>query len=95
MPPPPLLIFSLYTLSSSLTFALFCLDKRAAIHNRRRLPERTLHLFSLFFGVPGAILAIVALHHKNRKPSFWLVTAGIAIIHVVAWIVAWVAIARW
>ncbi len=93
MPPPPLLILSAYALSSLLTFSLFFLDKRAAIHNRRRTPEKTLHLFSLLGGVPGAILAILTLHHKNRKPSFWLFTALIAAIHIAAWI-GWVAYVR-
>lgn len=93
MPPPPLLILSAYTLASLLTFALFFLDKRAAIHNRRRTPEKTLHLFSLLGGVPGAILAILTLRHKNRKPSFWLITALIAAIHIGAWI-GWTAYIR-
>lgn len=89
MPPPYLLILSLYSLSSAITFTLFFFDKRAAIHARRRIPERTLHIFSLFFGVPGAVLAIVTLHHKNRKLSFWLITALIAAAHIAAWLLIW------
>lgn len=84
--PPPLLILTLYTASSLITFSLFFLDKRAAIHNRRRTPEKTLHLSSLLFGVPGAILAILTLRHKNRKPSFWLITALIAALHIGVWL---------
>lgn len=86
MPPLHLIFLALYTVSSLITFTLFFLDKRAAIHARRRIPERTLHLFSFLFGVPGAILAIAAFHHKNRKPSFWLVTAGIAGVHLAFWV---------
>jgi uncharacterized membrane protein YsdA (DUF1294 family) len=86
MPPPPLLIFSAYTLASLLTFLLFLLDKRAALHNRRRTPEKTLHLLSLLFGIPGAILAILILHHKNRKPSFYLITTLIAAAHLGVWL---------
>jgi uncharacterized membrane protein YsdA (DUF1294 family)/cold shock CspA family protein len=60
-----------------LTFILFGLDKRAALNDRQRVPENTLHLLSLAGGWPGALLARPLFRHKTRKQPFrtifWLV----------------------
>ena len=45
-------------LQSVVTFLLFGLDKGNAEYQRWRVPERTLHLFCLFFGFIGAIAAM-------------------------------------
>lgn len=36
----------------------------------------------LLGGWAGALLAMVVVRHKNRKRSYWIVTAGIACTHV-------------
>ncbi len=68
----PLLIFI-----AVLTFILFGLDKRAALNERQRVPENTLHFLSLAGGWPGALLARPLFRHKTRKQPFrtifWLV----------------------
>ena len=76
----------LYTFASLITFAWFYRDKHAARLNLRRTPERTLHILSIAFGVPGALAAIFLLRHKSSKPRFYLVTFAIALIHAAAWI---------
>jgi uncharacterized membrane protein YsdA (DUF1294 family) len=74
-----------YLVMSFITLGAFALDKRAAGRQARRTPERTLHTLELLGGWPGAFLAMILVHHKNRKPSFWLVTATIALFHAVLW----------
>ena len=68
----PLLIFI-----AVLTFIMFGLDKRAALNERQRVPENTLHFLSLAGGWPGALLARPLFRHKTRKQPFrtifWLV----------------------
>lgn len=59
---------------SLLAFIVFGFDKHAARRDRRRVPERRLHLLELLGGFPGAFLAILLFHHKSAKPRFLVVT---------------------
>lgn len=86
-----LLVVGVLSLGSSLMAYLFYyLDKRAAMSDRRRVPEITLHLFALLGGWPGALLAQRHFRHKTRKVSFrwrfWLTL----LMHAGA--VAWLAL---
>jgi len=69
----PLLIIGLYFISSLLTFFMYAKDKSAAKQGARRTPENTLHLFSLFGGWPGALIAQQKLRHKSKKQPFRVV----------------------
>ena len=66
----PLLIISLYFIISLLTFLVYAKDKSAAKKGAWRTPESTLHLFSLFGGWPGALVAQQKLRHKSKKQPF-------------------------
>jgi len=69
----PLLIIGLYFISSLLTFFMYAKDKSAARQGAWRIPENTLHLFSLFGGWPGALIAQQKLRHKSKKQPFRVV----------------------
>ncbi len=75
-----LLLIAGTVLISLLSYAMYAADKRAAQQGRRRVPERTLHLFALLGGWPGALLAQRRLRHKTAKPRFlivfWLTVLG-------------------
>ncbi len=60
---------------------IFAIDKRAAIHGRRRIPERTMHLLEMMGGVFANWILMYVLHHKNRKFSYYAVTY----ILLIAW----------
>jgi len=60
-------------LVSTVTYLAYAKDKSAAIRDKRRVPEKTLHLLSLFFGWPGAMLAQERLRHKTKKISFRII----------------------
>ncbi len=66
-----------------IAFVAHGLDKRSAVHGRRRTPEARLHLWELLGGWPGALLAMSLFRHKIRKASYLLVFGLIA----TAWIV--------
>lgn len=53
---------------------IFAFDKQAAVKGRRRIPERTLHLFEMIGGVFANLFLMYTLHHKNRKFSYWIWT---------------------
>ena len=55
------------------TFLVYGWDKRQAVRNAERVPEKTLHLLAVFGGWPGALLAQRIFRHKNRKASFQMV----------------------
>ena len=59
-----------YLVASAICFALYAIDKSAAVAGRRRTPERTLHFWALVGGWPGALLAQHALRHKSVKAGF-------------------------
>jgi uncharacterized membrane protein YsdA (DUF1294 family) len=85
----PILLSLLILSSSLLTYLAYAKDKSAATKDQWRVPEKTLHLLSLFFGWPGAIIAQERLRHKTKKLSFrfifWMTvlvnTGGIYAIH--------------
>ena len=66
----PLIFSLLIVFSSVMTYAAYAKDKKAAINNEWRVPEKTLHLMSVFFGWPGAVIAQERLRHKTQKTSF-------------------------
>ena len=69
---PPAVI-GLCLAASLVTFILYAADKSAARAGRWRTRERTLHLFSLIGGWPGAAVAQSFLRHKSKKVKFRVV----------------------
>lgn len=53
-----------------LTFALFGIDKRRAIHKRPRIAEAVLFAVSLLGGSVGALLGMQLFRHKTKHLSF-------------------------
>nr|WP_136252545.1 cold shock and DUF1294 domain-containing protein [Ningiella ruwaisensis] len=53
-----------------LTFIFYWIDKRAAQHRQRRVPEANLHMMSLLGAWPSALLAQLKLRHKSSKAEF-------------------------
>lgn len=72
-------------LLQGVTATLFGWDKWRAKTGRRRVPERTLLLWSLAGGWLGGLIAMLVVRHKIRKRSFmrrfWL---GV-VVSTVAW----------
>ena len=66
----PFAILWLYFVASTVAFVAYALDKSAAKNDRRRTQERTLHIFALVGGWPGALAAQRLFRHKSRKQSF-------------------------
>lgn len=65
---PPLALASFVI--SLLTFTLYKLDKRAALKNKQRIPEASLHIATLLGGWPGALIARALMRHKTKKLRF-------------------------
>ena len=78
-----------YALMSVVTLICYAVDKRAAVLNRQRTPERSLHLLALCSGWPGALLGQSVLRHKSSKASFqWAFRATVLVnLAVLAWLI--------
>ncbi|MGO1395240.1 MAG: DUF1294 domain-containing protein [Halomonas sp.] len=63
-------IVAFYAVVSMLAYITYAIDKKAAINNRRRVSEKTLHLLGVVGGWPGAFLAQQRLRHKTQKTAF-------------------------
>jgi uncharacterized membrane protein YsdA (DUF1294 family)/cold shock CspA family protein len=85
---PPAII-AIYIGASLVTYVAYKMDKSAAQGNRRRTPERTLHLFSLVGGWPGAMLAQRTFRHKSSKKEFQTTFWGTVVVNCFAlgWLV--------
>lgn len=66
----PQVVFAFYVGASLLTFIFYAADKWAALTDRWRVQESTLHMLSLVGGWPGALIAQQVLRHKTRKQPF-------------------------
>jgi uncharacterized membrane protein YsdA (DUF1294 family) len=78
-------IFLIYLLIINLLNGIiFANDKRAAMKNCHRTPERTLHILEMMGGVFANFLLMYSIHHKNRKFRYygvtWVVMMGWVII---------------
>ena len=70
------------------TAALYAYDKTAARRRWRRIRERTLHICCWLGGVLGAWLVFVAMRHKTRHRSFWVVQTLASALWVVVLVAA-------
>lgn len=75
---------SLYGAASVACFIAYAIDKSAAVHQRRRIPERTLLLLGLCCGWPGGLLAQRLLRHKTIKTSFQIAYWCSVVLNVAA-----------
>ena len=68
-------IFFIYLIAINFTSGIiFATDKQAAINERQRVPERTLHILEILGGVFAVFLLMYSIHHKNRKFRYYWVT---------------------
>lgn len=61
-------------LISLITFSVFGIDKKKAIHHRERISEKTLLVLSFIGGAFGGLLGMNFFHHKTLKKKFRLVS---------------------
>ena len=69
----PILLAIIILMASLVTYLAYLKDKTAAIKGQWGVPEKTLHLLSLFFGWPGAMIAQERLRHKTKKWGFRMI----------------------
>ncbi len=82
----PILAIAWLLLANLMALTLFGFDKRRAVRGLARIRERTLLLWALAGGTPGAFAARHLFRHKTRKQPFtrwlWMILSaqGVAIV---------------
>jgi len=82
----PLLMVPFYIVISLITFIVYAMDKSAALKDRWRTQESTLHFLSLAGGWPGALMAQQLFRHKSKKQSFRFVFWMTVLINIVGFV---------
>ena len=71
------------------SFVLYGIDKRKAIRDQWRIPEKTLLLAALIGGAVGAFAGMQIFHHKTKHWKFILGVPACMILHIVLGILYW------
>ena len=66
-----------YFLTAEVIMSVLCclafgLDKWLAVKHKRRIRERTLHIWMWALGAPGGLLGMNLFRHKTAHASFWI-----------------------
>lgn len=61
-------------------FIICAVDKRRAIKNKWRIPEKSIFMAALLGGSPGTYISLLLFHHKTKHLRFM---AGIPLIFAV------------
>lgn len=78
-------ITAYYVLINMTAFLLFWADKRRAVRQKWRIPERTLLLSAFLGGGAGALLAMQICHHKTKKKRFTILVPVFFLLHPAVW----------
>ncbi|MBQ9091359.1 MAG: DUF1294 domain-containing protein [Anaerotignum sp.] len=84
-------IFGYYLLINIIMYVLMAIDKRRAIKDKWRVPEKNFYILAVLGGGAGGLLAMMTVRHKTRHIDFILVYTITAVLH---FIVAYLAIAK-
>lgn len=63
-------------------YVTMAIDKKRAIKDKRRIPEKTLFLMALLGGGVGGFLAMFQKRHKTKHASFYFVFGLTTILHL-------------
>ena len=77
------IFLSYLVLANLVAFAMYGIDKRRAIKDKWRIPEKRLLLAALFGGAPGALWGMILFHHKTKKTKFFLTVPVLFVLQVV------------
>jgi uncharacterized membrane protein YsdA (DUF1294 family) len=76
------IVINLLILVNLFGFFINLADKQAAIHNKSRIPEKTLWLIGIIGGACGSYLGMKIFHHKTKHMSFMVGMPLLSIIQV-------------
>ena len=78
-----MIILGYYLLINLILFIAMAIDKKRAIKNKWRIPEKTLFLLAALGGGLGGIIGMVTQHNKTKHLSFIIVYGVTALVHLI------------
>ena len=75
------IILIIYAILNFISFILFAIDKRKAVKKKWRIPEATL-IGASILGIFGGFCGMYLIHHKTKKPKFYLGLPAILIAEI-------------
>ena len=76
------IIFGYYIIINIVLYVMMVIDKKRAIKDQWRIPEKNMYLVAVLGGGLGGLFAMVFKRHKNRHMDFILVFTVTGILHV-------------
>ena len=76
------IIFGYYALINIVLYVTMVIDKKRAIKDGWRIPEKNMFIMAVMGGGLGGLAAMVFKRHKNRHMDFILVFTMTAILHM-------------
>ena len=76
------IIFGYYAIINIVLYAMMVIDKKRAIKDKWRIPEKNMYIAAVLGGGLGGLVAMVFNRHKNRHMDFILVFTVTGILHV-------------
>ncbi len=87
-----ILVVALVAMYNLIVFCVYGYDKRCAIKDKWRVPEKVLIGLALFGGSVGAYLGMTIFRHKTKHTKFTVLVPLFLLIHIV--MVVWLVIGR-
>ena len=78
------IILGYYILINLVLYTTMVIDKKRAIKDQWRIPEKNMFIMAVLGGGLGGLCAMVFKRHKNRHMDFILVFTMTSILHMVA-----------
>ncbi|HQN05531.1 MAG TPA: DUF1294 domain-containing protein [Anaerolineaceae bacterium] len=75
-----------YLIINLVTLLVWEADKRRAVRQQWRVPEKWLFFLALMGGAAGALAGMILFRHKIRKPLFWLTGILFLAVHILFFI---------
>ena len=77
------IILGYYLLINVILYIVMAIDKKRAIKDGWRIPEKNMYLLAVLGGGVCGLIAMVFKHHKNKHLDFILIYTVTSILHMV------------
>ena len=81
-----ILYLLLVSIMSFITLIVYGVDKRKAVKEKMRVPEKALFTLSFFGGAIGGLVGMLIFSHKTKHVYFWILNILFLLLQIVLFI---------